>query len=137
LDKLLQFLAPIAFGLCKPILAVYEEVSISTLTRAFARHHLSYSLLANVDSFLLLKEPPGMEQLTTGAADSMEDFLRRSISTWPSGNSNSSSSISSNSNSSSNNSNSSWPTCDLVALSLYLSISAFLGTCQCHLPFNH
>jgi hypothetical protein len=115
LDKLLQFLAPIAFGLCKPILAVYEEVSISTLTRAFARHHLSYSLLANVDSFLLLKESPGMEQLTTGAADSMEDFLRRSISTWPSGTSNSSSS--------------SWPTCDLVALSLYLSISAFLGTC--------
>jgi len=129
LDKLLQFLAPIAFGLCKPILAVYEEVSISTLTRAFARHHLSYSLLANVDSFLLLKEPPGREQLTTGAADSLEDFLRRSISTWPSG--------SSNSNSISNNSISSWPTCDLVALSLYLSISAFLGTCQCHLPFNY
>jgi hypothetical protein len=120
LDKLLQFLAPIAFGLCKPILAVYEEVSISTLTRAFARHHLSYSLLANVDSFLLLKESPGMEQLTTGAADSMEDFLRRSISTWPRG---------SSSSSNSNNGSSSWPTCDLVALSLYLSISAFLGTC--------
>jgi hypothetical protein len=117
LDKLLQFLAPIAFGLCKPILAVYEEVSISTLTRAFARHQLSYSLLANVDSFLLLKEPSGGEQLTTGAADSMEDFLRRSISTWPCGSSNSS-----------NSSSSSWPTCDLVALSLYLSIATFLGT---------
>jgi hypothetical protein len=59
LEKLLHFLAPIAFGLgFKPVLAVYNYAVIRSLAMAVSRWHLSYQLLAIVDNFLLLEPEP-------------------------------------------------------------------------------
>jgi hypothetical protein len=129
LDKLLQFLAPIAFGLCKPHLAIYDEATMRILAMAIVRHDLGRSLLANVEGFQLFKGQRTLnmqwqekkkghthilrEKLVKDSS-CLKDFLQETIPTWPS----------------SSCDNDSWPGSDLVALAVFLASlgSAFLGT---------
>jgi hypothetical protein len=104
LDKLLHFLAAIAFGrLSKPILAAFSDTTFQTLATAIARHKLEQSLLANVEKCLHFA--PSLKSSETpvhGLKDKFSDFVRGAVPAWP---------------------NSSWPSTDLVALVL------FIGSC--------
>jgi hypothetical protein len=122
-------LAPIAFGLCKPHLAIYDEATMRILAMAIVKHDLGRSLLANVEGFQLFKgqgkvtmlwqEKMGYmhmlrkQQLKDSSC--LKDFLEDTIPTWPSSSCN----------------NDSWPGSDLVALAVFLASlgAAFLGWC--------
>ena len=126
LEKLLNFLAPIAFGLGKPVLATYSRTTIRTLAKAIAKWQLGYTLLAAVEHFILLEQPPPLapqlsaEQLQE--ADSLDQFLRSHVPILPPKNS--------------------WPSCDVIAMVLFLGtghpkiklffIDVFLKTADPH-----
>jgi hypothetical protein len=104
LDKLLHFLAAIAFGrLTKPILAAFSDTTFQTLATAIARHKLEQSLLANVEKCLhFVSSPKSAKKPAHDLKDKFTNFVRGAIPTWPS---------------------SSWPDTELVALAL------FIGSC--------